>query len=221
MVSLTLRGRPLSSFVVPCQHSLRSAVEAAAAARGMTTSQLLRTFLTVMSPDVLEALPDPGEPNPVDVSYRRVTLKNGRTRRVRVVPKLRVRYPVRLDHATVRKAAWAAATIGAADGARLVTSGELAAVETEMSRCRLRLEQLTSALETLAFRPLQQPILKPWQATYVLGFTHEWGLDPQAVNSRFRTLAPIYHPDTGLLSSAERMSQLVEARNFLLRHLRR
>ncbi|WP_204367252.1 hypothetical protein [Azospirillum sp. B510] len=193
----------------------------ASAVRGMTSSQLLRAFLTVISPNVLEALPDPGEPNPVDVSYRQVTLKNGRTRRVRVVPQLRVRYPVRLEHATVRKAAWAAATIGSADGARLITSGELAAVETEMCRCRLRLEQLSSALETLAFRPLQQPIHKPWQATYVMGFTHEWGLDPQTVNSRFRTLAPIYHPDTGLLSSAERMSQLVEARNFLLRHLRR
>nr|WP_255636403.1 hypothetical protein [Azospirillum sp. 412522] len=210
----------MSSFVVPCQHSLRSAVEAAAAARGMTVSQLLRAFLTVVGPAVLDALPDPGPPNSVDESYRLVTLKNGRTRRVRVVPKLRVRYPVRLEHATVRKAAWAAATIGMPDGARLVTSGELAAVETEMSRCRLRLEQLTAALETLAFRPLQQPIRKPWQATYVLGFTHEWGLEPQTVNSRFRTLAPIFHPDTGLLSSAERMSQLLEARNFLLRHLR-
>ncbi|NUB14860.1 hypothetical protein GAY28_20825, partial [Azospirillum brasilense] len=148
------------------------------------------------------------------------TWKTAAPRRGRVWPKLRLPHYTPPDGAPVPKAAWVAATIGNDDGAHLITAGELNAVESEMSRCRLRLEQLTAALETLAFRPLRQPIRKPWQATYVLGFTHEWGLDPQVVNSRFRTLAPIFHPDTGLLSSAERMSQLLEARNFLLQHLR-
>lgn len=210
----------MPTITAPCQHALLSAVESAAAARGMTVPALIRSCLTLVGPEALIHLPDPGSPEPVDVSHRTVTLKSGGTRRVRVVPKLRVRHPDPLDAATVRKAAWVAATVGGDDGARLITAGELNAVETEMSRCRLRLEQLTAALETLAFRPLRQPIRKPWQATYVLGFTHEWGLDTQTVNSRFRTLAPIFHPDTGLLSSAERMSQLLEARNFLLQHLR-
>lgn len=210
----------MPTITAPCQHSLLSAVESAAAARGMTVPALIRACLTVIGPEALAPLPDPGSPETVDVSHRTVTLKSGRQRRVRVVPKLRVRYEAPLDAATVRKAAWVAATVGSTDGARLITAGELNAVESEMSRCRLRLEQLTAALETLAFRPLRQPIRKPWQATYVLGFTHEWGLDPQVVNSRFRTLAPIFHPDTGLLSSAERMGQLLEARNFLLQHLR-
>ncbi|HYG86109.1 MAG TPA: hypothetical protein VD978_07605 [Azospirillum sp.] len=211
----------MPTITAPCQHALLSAVEAAANARGLTVPALLRACLTVVGPDVLAPLPDPGTPNPVDTSYRSVTLKNGSVRRLRVVPKLRVRFDTALDAPTVRKAAWVAGTLGGRNGVRLITAGELNAVESEMSRCRLRLEQLTAALETLAFRPLRQPISKPWQATYVLGFTHEWGLDPQTVNSRFRTLAPIFHPDTGLLSSTERMGQLLEARNFLLQHLQR
>ncbi len=210
----------MPTITVPCQHALLFAIETAARARGMTVPSLLRACLTVVGPEALTSLPDPGPPNAVDVSHRPVTLKNGSVRRVRVVPKLRLRFATALDAPTVRKAAWVAATVGSGSGARLITAGELNAVESEMSRCRLRLEQLTAALETLAFRPLRQPIRKPWQATYVLGFTHEWGLDPQAVNSRFRTLAPIFHPDTGLLSGGERMSQLLEARNFLLQHLR-
>ncbi|CAO3379088.1 hypothetical protein [Azospirillum argentinense] len=210
----------MPTITAPCQHALYAAVDSAATARGMTVPALIRSCLTLVGPEALTHLPDPGSPEPVDVSHRTVTLRNGGTRRVRVVPKLRVRHATPLDAATVRKAAWVAATIGNDDGAHLITTGELNAVESEMSRCRLRLEQLTAALETLAFRPLRQPIRKPWQATYVLGFTHEWGLDTQTVNTRFRTLAPIFHPDTGLLSSAERMSQLLEARNFLLQHLR-
>jgi hypothetical protein len=210
----------LPTITAPCQHALLSAVDAAAKARGMSVAQLIRACLTVIGPDNLASMPDPGTPESVDESYRLVPLKRGGFRRQKTVPRLRIGYPTPVDAATVRKAAWVAATVSNGEGARLVTAGELNAIELELGRCRLRLEQMTAALETLAFRPLRQPISKTWEATYVLGFTHEWGLDPQTVNSRFRTLAPIFHPDTGLLSSAERMSQLLEARNFLLQYLR-
>lgn len=210
----------MPTLTVPCQPALLMAVESAAAARGMAAGRLVAATLLVTGTRALDALPDPGEPERSSLATRTVTLASGRSRRVRVVPKLRVRVAEPVDHATVRKGAWVAATLGASDGACLVTTGELAAMEMEVSRGRVRLEQLTAALETLAFRPLRQPIRKSWQATYVMGFTHEWGLDEKTITTRFRSLAPIFHPDTGLLSSAERMSQLLEARNFLLESLR-
>ncbi|MDR3518968.1 MAG: hypothetical protein P4M00_24475 [Azospirillaceae bacterium] len=208
------------THTVPCRSALKDAIDSIASDRGTTVSLVLKNLLTVLDPVTIANLPDPGEPTDADVWTHNVLLSNGRMRRVRVIPKLRIRFPVRLDPGTVRKAAWTVVALTQRTSLTLTTVQQTQALEQEINRQRVRLEQFAAALETLAFRLQRNPIRNAAQAAYILGFAHEWGLDAPTVNSRFRSLAPIFHPDTGLISSADRMSQLVEARNFLLEHLK-
>jgi hypothetical protein len=80
-------------------------------------------------------------------------------------------------------------------------------------------DRLRSALSRMAFRPLVGGVRSIAQATYVLGLPGAWGLDEAVVQSRYRFLAGIFHPDSGLIPDSERLRQLTEARAVLLRHL--
>lgn len=99
-------------------------------------------------------------------------------------------------------------------------AGPLAEALHEIGRLKEQLVTLRQALDRTSFRPLRGGVRTAAQAAYVLGMPSEWGLDEATVNARYRLLAPIYHPDGGQLADAERMAQLIEARNLLLRHLR-
>jgi hypothetical protein len=92
--------------------------------------------------------------------------------------------------------------------------------DNEIASLKEKLAVLRLALERVSFRPMRGGVRTASQAAYILGLASEWGLDEATVNARYRLLAPIYHPDGGQLADAERMAQLVEARNLLLRHIR-
>jgi hypothetical protein len=53
-----------------------------------------------------------------------------------------------------------------------------------------------------------------------MGFANEWGLSPELVTGRYRQLARIYHPDTGIAADSSRMAQLTAARGVLMQHLK-
>ena len=102
--------------------------------------------------------------------------------------------------------------VGNPKATRLMTTAQLDA-ERLASQGVARLQQ---AIGDLAFQPLRDGVRSPRQAAYVLGMLSDLALDRAAVTRRFRTLAPLYHPDTGVLPDAERLRLLVDARNLLL-----
>lgn len=79
--------------------------------------------------------------------------------------------------------------------------------------------RLRTALSRLAFRPLPGGVKTPAQAAFVLALPGVWGLEEASVQTRYRLLVGIFHPDAGLLPDAERLRQVTDARNILLRHL--
>ncbi|MFD2264247.1 J domain-containing protein [Lacibacterium aquatile] len=80
-------------------------------------------------------------------------------------------------------------------------------------------ERLRAALSRMAFRPLVGGVRSVGHATYVLGVPGAWGLDEAVIQARYRFLASIFHPDSGLIPDSERLRQLNDARSILLRHL--
>jgi|GEM_PF-4034456 len=84
-----------------------------------------------------------------------------------------------------------------------------------------KLNAATASIEKLAFTPIPGGVKTPRQAAYILGIIDEDQVSEAEITQRFRTLAPHYHPDTGVLSGSERMAQLIEARRILVAHLRR
>lgn len=83
-----------------------------------------------------------------------------------------------------------------------------------------KLDMATASVEKLAFSLVPGGVKTPRQAAYVLGILDETQVSEAEITQRFRTLAPHYHPDTGLLAGSERMAQLIEARRILVAHAR-
>ena len=119
-----------------------------------------------------------------------------------------------------------------------VRAAELALAAAGRGPCRLaptaEIERLQTRIETLEYRgrgvgnapgpvgckKLDGGIRDVRDAAQMFGFANEWCFDEHRVTRRFRELAPVYHPDTGVVADRERMTQLIEARNLLIRHVR-
>ncbi len=114
-----------------------------------------------------------------------------------------------LDGAAVRRAL--ATALAVADGWRL--AGRLETLE-------YRNKALANALERVSFQPLEGELTHVRDAASLFGFVNEWCFDEDRVVRRFRELAPVYHPDTGMVGCRQRMAQLIEARNLLIKHVR-
>lgn len=207
-------GTPTCIYTVPCASEFRQRVLALAARRGTTVHGLARGSLALVGaaghPDVGD--PGGGGPEPVVISCR-----DGRSRRIQRQSSLRLRLPAGLDAAGIRRLLALALLLEDPAAARLCPAAEIKALGAAQQAAQQAAERLKTALQVLAFRPLRDGVRTPRQASYVLGFLHEFGLDRTVVTSRFRALAPLFHPDTGVVPDGDRMRQLVEARNLLLR----
>jgi hypothetical protein len=103
---------------------------------------------------------------------------------------------------------------------RLVPAADIEKRETRIEMLEYRNKALTGALERVSFQPLDGGVREVRDAAQIFGFANEWCFDEDRVTRRFRELAPVYHPDTGVVADRERMAQLIEARNLLIRHVR-
>ena len=209
-------------YAVPCHADFRGAVLTLAKARGVAVAELVRMVLTLASSGLRAAVADPGEPG-VDASDVAGRPGGGdRTRRPTLVPTLVLRLASGLDHATIRRSLALALALAGDDpgGYRLIRSEEHRRLAAGFEKLEHRNRALARAVERLAFRP-RSGRLSPGDAASMLGFAGEHECDEQLVSKRFREIAPIFHPDTGVLPCRERMGQLIEARNVLIGHLRR
>lgn len=120
---------------------------------------------------------------------------------------------------TVRAAELALAAAGRGER-RVVATAEIDRLRARAEMHEYRSKALADSLARVAFQPLKGGVRDVREAAQIFGFANEWCFDEDRVTRRFRELAPVYHPDTGVAADRERMTQLIEARNLLLRHVR-
>lgn len=126
---------------------------------------------------------------------------------------------VEASDAAIRKAL--AAALALADpGARILLAEDVRRLEAAVETLGYRNKTLAHALQRLSFQPLDGQITEVRDAAQLFGFVNEWCFDEDQVRRRFRELAPVYHPDTGIVACRERMGQLIDARNLLVHHVR-
>ncbi len=206
-------------YTVPCQASFRGAVLALAKKRGVDTAELVRMVLTLVSPAVRASVPDPGVQVPDDGDDPLRSQTSGRRMVPALVPTLVLRLDPDLDHPTIRQALAVALALDDPKSYRLISLEEHSRLSSGVERLEYRNRALTNAVERLSFRP-RPGRLGLRDAALMLGFANEHDFDEQLVTKRFRELAPIFHPDTGIMPCRERMAQLIDARNLLIKHLR-
>ncbi|PWC34614.1 hypothetical protein [Azospirillum sp. TSO35-2] len=186
--------------VVPCGARFRDAVLDLAAARGAGVPALTTAAL-LLAP---EGAPDPG----IRDAGGEALLEVGSC----------AAFGTASDVA-VRKAL--AAALALADpGARILPAEDVRRLEAAVETLGYRNKTLAHALQRLSFQPLDGRITEVRDAAQLFGFVNEWCFDEEQVRRRFRELAPVYHPDTGIVACRERMGQLLDARNLLVRHVR-
>lgn len=203
------------SYVVPCPSSFRRRVLEIAIANRTSPQALVRNAIALVGPQGHPDIPDPGEPRSNEVDLVPVRSADGVTRMFRRKPVLRMKLQPGLDAAAIRRLLAVAVALHEPARHRILPATALDAAK----RTEDRVAALEQALKLLAFRPFQDGVKTPRQAAYVMGFLNEYGLDRDVVAARFRHLAPLFHPDTGLVPDGDRLRQLVDARNMLLRGL--
>jgi hypothetical protein len=211
-------------YTVPCQAGFRGSVLALARRRGIDAADLVRMVLVLVAPAVRASVADPGEPmapgaangNDRDTPLRRHA---GRPPPPGLTPTLVLRLEPGLDHATIRQALAVALALDDPKDHRLTPTDEHNRLIASVEKLEYRNAALARAIDRLSFRP-RPGRLSLRDAAAMLGFASERDCDEQLVTRRFRELAPIFHPDTGILPCRERMAQLIDARNLLVKHLR-
>lgn len=213
-MSLPIRNAS-GSYVVPCPSAFRRRVLDIAIANQTSPQGLVRSVIALVGLQGHPDIPDPGEPRPDEVDLVPVRGAEGTTRTFRRKPVLRVKLQPGLDASTIRRLLAVAVTLHEPERHRILPAAAIEAAK----RTEERVATLEQALRALAFRPFPEGVKTPRQAAYVMGFLAEFGLDRDVVVARFRQLAPLFHPDTGLVPDADRLRQVVDARNMLLRGL--
>ncbi len=212
----------MKSYVIPCSSEFRDAVRQLADRRGLSATDLALSVLALVDPKMIAAVNDPGEPPSGD--RESVRLKSGprKGRALTRKPRLQLRLPGALDHATVRRALALAIDLDAGQRMiQVVSPADQTHHESELEdhrRARMKAEQeladMRSAVNVIAFDIDGQSISSIAQAKYVLGLPPDVPLSHEDVKSRFRQLSRVFHPDlpTG---DTMRMSRIIEAVRFL------
>lgn len=233
---MTKTTQTKQSYTIPCTSRFRDAVSDLAETRGVNVADLARSVIILVPKPQIAAYPDPGGPKADD--RETVILKSGPSagKPWRRKPRLQVRMPAGWEAPLIRRAlAMALAMDGGeivmgittpedkeAQAARLMAAErERTEVKDQIDQVReqaaLQLEKLRDMLKTLAFEPIEGGVTNIDEALYVMGFSADDMPDRRDIRSRFRSLATVYHPDSGV-GDHERMAQLNSAQDILMRH---
>ncbi|WP_029007918.1 hypothetical protein [Azospirillum halopraeferens] len=194
-------GAAAPSCAVPCFPDFHDAVLRLAARRGCDAGALAAAALLV-TPDIA-GIDDPGAPADGEATAVLAVLAE---------------HPA--EPAVIRRALAAALALADPQAWRLVRGADLSRLEAQVQVLDYRNKALVNALERVSFQPLDGGLTQVRDAARLFGFVNEWCFDEDRVVRRFRELAPVYHPDTGVVGCRDRMVQLIEARNLLIRHVR-
>ena len=204
--------RSKHSHTVHCSSRFRDEVLALARRRNVNAADLARSVLLLLTPEMIAAWPDPGEPGPGD--RETVILRSGpsKGRPWRRKPRIQVRLPSDADAKTARRALAVALALDRGEAKlELRRSGETSAAELKEEVARL-----VKIVSDISSPLLAQGVKTAAEALHVLGFPPDADPDFAEIRSRFRTLAAIHHPDSGI-GSHQRMAQLNQAVEVLRR----
>lgn len=198
------------SYAIPCASAFRDAVTALAERRRVNAGDLARSVLLLVPRDVVARYPDPGEPTPDD--REQVVLKSGPSANKpwQRKPRLQVRLPDGFKIPEIRRALGMALAMEEGGVALTLEEGRKPKLGDRLKKAEGEMDRLKGAVMTLAFEPLDNGIRTRADALYVMGFPPNARPDRRAIRARFRMLATIHHPDSGL-GHHERMTQLNEA----------
>lgn len=179
---------------ISCADGFVREVRALAARRGATPAALAAAIFLVVGPNPIEADPGPGE------------------------ARLDVPPPPGGDAGSVRRALSMALALADGD----VPLRDARRLEVRVESLEYRNKALRAALERVAFQPPGEDggRMNARDAAGLFGFVNERCFDESMVRRRFRELAPVYHPDTGIVGCRRRMALLIEARDVLVGFLR-
>ena len=197
-----------ASYTIPCASRFRDSVVALAERRKVNAGDLARSVMLLVPMQEIDSFPDPG--NPAADDRETVILKSGTAagKPWQRKPRLQVRLPEGFDPVTIRKAlSMALAMDTGATKLRLDDPAEARTMSGEMAR-------LKAMIATLAFEPLPDGVETRAEALHVLGFPPGRTPGRELLRQRFRTLAAIHHPDSGI-GDHQRMSQLNAAMDLL------
>jgi hypothetical protein len=215
-----------NAYVVSCSTRFREQVEGLVQNRKnqkqhINIADLTRAVLLLIPPDVIEAQPDPGEPDPNDRDI--VTVKGGKAsgRSMPRKPRFQVRLPQQTDPATIRKALGLALSFEHGWSNLSVNDNTSDTMRRKLENAEAEIKRLQGLTQLLAFEPLEGGIKTRRDALYVLGFAADAMPAKAAIKARFRTLARIFHPDINvdpkfaLFNDHRRMAQLNDAMKLL------
>lgn len=180
---------------VSCASGFAREVKELARRRGVRPADLAAAIFLVVGPNPIEADPGPGD------------------------AVLDIAPPPRGNAGSVRRALSTALALADGD----VPLRDARRLEIRVESLEYRNKALRSALERVAFQPPADDEggrLDARDAASLFGFVNERCFDESMVRRRFRELAPVYHPDTGVVGCRRRMALLIEAREVLVDFLR-
>jgi len=211
------------SYTISCSSAFRTAVEALAKKRQVNVADLARSVLLVVPPALIDAQPDPGEPESEDRDT--VILKSGDAagRPWKRKPRLQVRLPPGYEMIQIRKALAMTLAMDQGQLAWQLGAPPIQAVPppppppaADPVPHHEEIEELRTLIGFLVFEPLANGVRNRAEALHVLGFPPHSRPDHRTVRAKFRMLATIHHPDSRY-GNHHRMSQLNQAMDVLRR----
>lgn len=210
------------SYAISCSTAFRDAVTSLAEKRSVNVGDIARSVMLTIPEDVISKARDPGEPKGDD--REEVILKSGPSagKPWRRKPRLQVRLPAGFDPVTIRKALGIALDLERGEmrlnlesaDAEPATAKAIALAEKRTSAFAEQVSRLKAMISTLSFEPLAHGVRTRDEALYVLGFPPGSSPDGVMIKARYRMLATVHHPDSGV-GSHDRMAQLNSAISFL------
>jgi hypothetical protein len=206
-------GRGDAIVDIHCSSAFRDAVMALARRRRVDPVELARSALAILPDATVKDFPDPG--GPTDMDRDTVLVKSGPDRgKVSYrKPRLKMRLPVGIGEAVVRRALNLALALERGAVSVSAPTPEPAPVPPQ-SGLGDEITRLESLLAAISFEPAGEAVRSREEALHVLGYSPFSHPDAAALRARFRMLATVHHPD-GALGSTKRMAQLNAAMAML------
>lgn len=198
------------SYAISCSSDFRDAVMALADARKVNVGDIARSVMLTLPEDVIEGFSDPGEPEGDDREV--VILKSGPSegKPWRRKPRLQVRMPAGYNVLTIRKALGLALKLDRGDVSVSLTDADSPDHQAVLAVRDEENARLKSIISVLTFDSLPNGVRTRNEALFVLGFAPDSAPDLVMLKARFRMLATVHHPDSGV-GDHGRMAQLNEA----------
>lgn len=211
---------------IPCSETFKTKIHTLAEKHSVNPADIIRSILFVFPEEFIQSFEDPGDPLRED--REDVTLHSGKHKGKtwKRKPRIQVRIPRSYPVPFLRKALNIALSLQDDNITQLLTSKKID--EEQKEETEQKIKNLTQEQERLTKEiELLQSVLKNFtkekenkniqsidDALFILGFPPYSSPTAPLIKKKYRDLAILFHPDTGLDNHAM-MSKLNDAISFL------